>query len=108
MTESLTSTRRSRRSTPGGNPFPPIAEFGFLSDCEVAALKTSFAALRIFERPYVYTYTFASAGFASGQMAVSNRPTARPMDISMKRWSATIQGLCVCAINITMISVMPA
>jgi GH15 family glucan-1,4-alpha-glucosidase len=24
--------------TPGGSPFPPIAEYGFLSDCEVAAL----------------------------------------------------------------------
>ena len=24
--------------TPGGSPFPPIAEYGFLSDCEVSAL----------------------------------------------------------------------
>ncbi|HXW34659.1 MAG TPA: glycoside hydrolase family 15 protein [Acidimicrobiales bacterium] len=28
----------SLRSTPGGSPFPPIAEYGFLSDCEVCAL----------------------------------------------------------------------
>jgi alpha,alpha-trehalase len=25
-------------ATPGGSPFPPIAEYGFLSDCEVSAL----------------------------------------------------------------------
>jgi alpha,alpha-trehalase len=25
-------------STPGGSPFPPIADYGFLSDCEVTAL----------------------------------------------------------------------
>jgi alpha,alpha-trehalase len=27
--------------TPGGSPFPPIADYGFLSDCEVAALVAS-------------------------------------------------------------------
>jgi GH15 family glucan-1,4-alpha-glucosidase len=26
------------RSTLGGSPFPPIADYGFLSDCEVCAL----------------------------------------------------------------------
>jgi alpha,alpha-trehalase len=25
-------------STVGGSPFPPIAEYGFISDCEVSAL----------------------------------------------------------------------
>lgn len=24
--------------TPGGSPFPPLAEYGFLPDCEVSAL----------------------------------------------------------------------
>ena len=38
MTEELTGSRRSSRSTLGGSPFPPIAEYGFLSDCEVSAL----------------------------------------------------------------------
>ncbi|MBV8940840.1 MAG: glycosyl hydrolase family 15, partial [Solirubrobacterales bacterium] len=28
----------TKRSTLGGSPFPPIAEYGFLSDCEVCAL----------------------------------------------------------------------
>ena len=28
----------SSPSTLGGSPFPPIAEYGFLSDCEVSAL----------------------------------------------------------------------
>jgi alpha,alpha-trehalase len=31
-------TGRSAPSTLGGSPFPPIAEYGFLSDCEVCAL----------------------------------------------------------------------
>ena len=26
------------RSTVGGSPFPPITDYGFLSDCEVSAL----------------------------------------------------------------------
>ena len=38
MTEELTGSRRSSRSTLRGSPFPPIAEYGFLSDCEVSAL----------------------------------------------------------------------
>ncbi len=38
MTERLTSSPRSGASTLSGSPFPPIAEYGFLSDCEVAAL----------------------------------------------------------------------
>ena len=38
MTEELTTSRRSSRSTLRGSPFPPIAEYGFLSDCEVSAL----------------------------------------------------------------------
>ena len=29
---------RSSRSALSGSPFPPIAEYGFLSDCEVSAL----------------------------------------------------------------------
>jgi GH15 family glucan-1,4-alpha-glucosidase len=28
-------------ATPGGSPFPPIADYGFLSDCEVSALVAS-------------------------------------------------------------------
>jgi len=38
VTEELTGSRRSSRSTLRGSPFPPIAECGFLSDCEVSAL----------------------------------------------------------------------
>ena len=38
MTDELTGSRRSSRSTLRGNPFPPIAEYGFLSDCEMSAL----------------------------------------------------------------------
>ena len=38
MTEELTGSRRSSHSTLRGSPFPPIAEYGFLSDCEVSAL----------------------------------------------------------------------
>ena len=30
--------RYTARSTVGGSPFPPIADYGFLSDCEVSAL----------------------------------------------------------------------
>ncbi len=38
MTDELTESRRPSRSTLRGSPFPPIAEYGFLSDCEVSAL----------------------------------------------------------------------
>ena len=38
MTERLTSSPHSGASTLSGCPFPPIAEYGFLSDCEVSAL----------------------------------------------------------------------
>ena len=38
MTERLTGSPRPGRSALGGSPFPPIAEYGFLSDCEVSAL----------------------------------------------------------------------
>ena len=38
MTEQLTGSRRSSRSTLGGSPFPLIADYGFLSDCETCAL----------------------------------------------------------------------
>ena len=38
MTEELTGSRRSSRSTLRGSPSPLIAEYGFLSDCEVSAL----------------------------------------------------------------------
>jgi hypothetical protein len=38
VTEDLTESRPSSRSTLGGSPFPPIAEYGFLSDCQVSAL----------------------------------------------------------------------
>jgi alpha,alpha-trehalase len=31
--------------TPGGSPFPPIADYGFLSDCEVSALVASSGAV---------------------------------------------------------------
>jgi GH15 family glucan-1,4-alpha-glucosidase len=37
MTE-LIQAAHTASSTPGGDPFPPIADFGFLSDCEVSAL----------------------------------------------------------------------
>jgi alpha,alpha-trehalase len=32
---------RGAHPTPGGSPFPPIADYGFLSDCEVTALVAS-------------------------------------------------------------------
>ena len=38
VTERLTASPHSSPSTLSGNPFPPIAEYGFLSDCEVSAL----------------------------------------------------------------------
>jgi Domain of unknown function (DUF5911) len=38
VTERLTGSPRPSRSTLSGSPFPPIAEYGFLSDCEVSAL----------------------------------------------------------------------
>ena len=38
MTDDLAGNPRSHRSTLSGNPFPPIAEYGFLSNCEVTAL----------------------------------------------------------------------
>ncbi|HEX6445941.1 MAG TPA: glycoside hydrolase family 15 protein, partial [Streptosporangiales bacterium] len=37
MTELATGTHTAR-ATLGGSPFPPIADYGFLSDCEAAAL----------------------------------------------------------------------
>jgi GH15 family glucan-1,4-alpha-glucosidase len=37
--EAMASTpAHGSHPTPGGSPFPPIADYGFLSDCEVAAL----------------------------------------------------------------------
>ena len=38
MTDHLIQGAHGARSTLGGNPFPPIADYGFLSDCEVSAL----------------------------------------------------------------------
>ena len=38
MTERLAASPRPSQSTLSGSPFPPIAEYGFLSDCEVSAL----------------------------------------------------------------------
>src|ERR1700733_16271363 len=38
VTEELTGSRQSGHSPLRGSPFPPIAEYGFLSDCEVSAL----------------------------------------------------------------------
>jgi len=38
MTDQLFQGPQAARSTLGGNPFPPIADYGFLSDCEVSAL----------------------------------------------------------------------
>src|SRR5215469_12212001 len=38
MTDQLIQGPQGARSTLGGNPFPPIADYGFLSDCEVSAL----------------------------------------------------------------------
>jgi Trehalase-like, N-terminal len=34
----LVEGSHAARSTLGGSPFPPIADYGFLSDCEVSAL----------------------------------------------------------------------
>jgi GH15 family glucan-1,4-alpha-glucosidase len=45
VTEELTASRRSSRSTQQGSPFPPIAEYGFLSDCEVSALIAASGAV---------------------------------------------------------------
>jgi GH15 family glucan-1,4-alpha-glucosidase len=45
VTEELTGSRRSSRSTLRGSPFPPIAEYGFLSDCEVTALIAASGAV---------------------------------------------------------------
>ena len=38
MTDSPAGSGRPIRSMLGGSPFPPIADYGFLSDCEVSAL----------------------------------------------------------------------
>ena len=38
MTDKPAGKSRPRRSTLSGSPFPPIAEYGFLSNCEVTAL----------------------------------------------------------------------
>jgi alpha,alpha-trehalase len=38
VTERLAANPHSSPSTLSGSPFPPIAEYGFLSDCEVSAL----------------------------------------------------------------------
>jgi alpha,alpha-trehalase len=38
MTDQLIQGPHAARSTLGGNPFPPIADYGFLSDREVSAL----------------------------------------------------------------------
>jgi alpha,alpha-trehalase len=45
VTEEVTASRRSSRSTLRGSPFPPIAEYGFLSDCEVSALIAASGAV---------------------------------------------------------------
>jgi Domain of unknown function (DUF5911) len=38
MTNQLIEGAHATRPPVGGNPFPPIADYGFLSDCEVPAL----------------------------------------------------------------------
>jgi alpha,alpha-trehalase len=38
MTDQPIDGSHAARSTLGGSPFPPIADYGFLSDCEVSAL----------------------------------------------------------------------
>lgn len=46
MTDQLVQGPRAARSTLGGNPFPPIADYGFLSDYEVSALVAEIAPPR--------------------------------------------------------------
>jgi GH15 family glucan-1,4-alpha-glucosidase len=41
MTDQLIQGGYAARSTLSGSPFPPIADYGFLSDCEVSALIAS-------------------------------------------------------------------
>ena len=38
MTDVLTGDSHPAHPTVNGSPFPPIADYGFLSDCEVCAL----------------------------------------------------------------------
>ena len=38
MTQQAFTVSRSSHSVVGGSPFPPIADYGFISDCEVCAL----------------------------------------------------------------------
>jgi hypothetical protein len=38
MTDPFIEAPHAVRSTLAGSPFPPIADYGFLSDCEVSAL----------------------------------------------------------------------
>jgi Domain of unknown function (DUF5911) len=45
VTEEPTASRGSSHSTLRGSPFPPIAEYGFLSDCEVFALIAASGAV---------------------------------------------------------------
>jgi GH15 family glucan-1,4-alpha-glucosidase len=45
VTEEPTASRGSSHSTLRGSPFPPIAEYGFLSDCEVSALIAASGAV---------------------------------------------------------------
>jgi len=76
------------RSTRGGSPFPPIEEYGFLSDCEVCALVSPFGnvewmCLPRMDGPSIFG---AILDRRAGTFRVS------PMDLDVRSTSGTCRG----------------
>ncbi len=92
MTDQLIQGAHAARSTLGGNPFPPIADYGFLSDCEVSALvapsgNVEWMCLPRMDGPSVFAAMLdrGPAGSGSGQRISWSRPEVVPSSVEL-RW----------------------
>jgi hypothetical protein len=56
MTDQLIDGPHAARSTLGGSPFPPIADYGFLSDCEVLALVAPHSGRHLGNFPQAFSH----------------------------------------------------
>ncbi len=78
MADQLIQGPYAARSTLGGSPFPPIADYGFLSDCEVSALVRDMV---LKNQVVLGTVNAGADAFASA---------LRNLDAFRRRWPAVV------------------